>query len=398
MSASSRSNALFYAGIGSELARYEIDAEHATMQRRESLRLPVPVMYAWQHADRGHLYVVSSNRGPDAGPSAQREPPAHYLSALAIDRASGALALHGEHVTLARRPIHVSTDASSRHALIAYSEGGISVHRIEPDGAIGAQIEQAGIDAGILPHQIRETPSQRAAIVVARGYDAAEDTPERPGSIRVFDYRDGRLAARQVVAPNGGFGFGPRHLDFHPTRPWVYVSIERQHQVCMFRLEDDLLSPKPVYTVGTLAEPRNVRCRQMAGTIHVHPNGRWVYGAERASGTRPTTQGPVYVGGENSILKYDIDPHSGAPTLGQRIATTGLHPRTFSIDPSGRMFVAANKSPVLAEVDGRLCTIPASLDLFVIADDGNLSLAQNHEVDPGEDSMFWASFVNAPWA
>jgi len=29
----------------------------------------------------------------------------------------------------------------------------------------------------------------------------------------------------------------------------------------------------------TLAEPNNIRARQAAGTVHVHPNGRFVYGA-----------------------------------------------------------------------------------------------------------------------
>ncbi len=391
-------NAVFYAGIGGELTRYEVDVQRATMERRESVRLPVPVMYAWQHADRGHLYVVSSNRGPDASPAAAGVPPRHYLSALEIDRATGALQVHGEHVPLAQRPIHVSTDASSRHALVAYSDpGGVGVHRINPDGTVGSEVEQPrGLDTGHLPHQIRVTPSQAAAIVVARGYDAADGKPERPGAIYVFDYNDGRLTPRQTIAPNGGYGFGPRHLDFHPTQPWVYVSIERQHKVCMFRLEEDRLSAEPLFTADTLAQPRNVRRRQMASTLHVHPNGRWLYGAERASGTTATAQGPVYIGGENTILVYDIDPRSGEPVLAQRINTTGLHPRTFSIDPTGRVLIAANKSPVQAEVDGRLRVIPASLDVFKIGDDGRLSLVRNYEVDPGEESMFWSGFASPP--
>ena len=46
---------------------------------------------------------------------------------------------------------------------------------------------------------------------------------------------------------NGGYGFGPRHLDFHPTRDWIYVSLERQDQIAFFprsggRLTDDAVS------------------------------------------------------------------------------------------------------------------------------------------------------------
>ena len=38
----------------------------------------------------------------------------------------------------------------------------------------------------------------------------------------------GVLRDEVSIAPNGGYGFGPRHLDFHPSKPWIYVSLERQ--------------------------------------------------------------------------------------------------------------------------------------------------------------------------
>ena len=53
------------------------------------------------------------------------------------------------------------------------------------------------------------------------------------------------------IAPNGGYGFGPRHLDFNPTQPWVYVSLERQNKLQLFKLEGDGLSPEPSFTKDT---------------------------------------------------------------------------------------------------------------------------------------------------
>ena len=87
------------------------------------------------------------------------------------------------------------------------------------------------------------------------------------------------------MAPNGGYGFGPRHLDFHPTEPWVYVSLERQNRLDMFAFHDTTLLAAAVFQKGTLAEPGNIRGRQAVGTVHVHPNGRFVYVANRASST-----------------------------------------------------------------------------------------------------------------
>src|SRR5207248_10216862 len=44
------------------------------------------------------------------------------------------------------------------------------------------------------------------------------------GALKVFDYKAGVLGNKVSVAPNGGKDFGPRHLDFHPTKPWVYAA------------------------------------------------------------------------------------------------------------------------------------------------------------------------------
>jgi len=101
------------------------------------------------------------------------------------------------------------------------------------------------------------------------------------------------------VAPNGGYGFGPRHLDFHPTKPWVYVSLERQNRLDVFAFHDTTLLAVPVFQTGTLAEPDNIRGRQAAGTVHVHPKGHVVYVANRASSTVPADGRQVFAGGDN---------------------------------------------------------------------------------------------------
>ena len=44
-----------------------------------------------------------------------------------------------------------------------------------------------------------------------------------------WTFASGQLTPGVSVAPNGGFGFGPRHIDFHPRQPWVYASLELQN-------------------------------------------------------------------------------------------------------------------------------------------------------------------------
>ena len=65
------------------------------------------------------------------------------------------------------------------------------------------------------------------------------------------------------------------------------------------------------HTQDTLLEPNNIRARQAASTVHVHPNGRFLYGANRSQATVEFQGKQVFKGGENSIVVYSIDQTTG---------------------------------------------------------------------------------------
>ena len=220
--ASKSRNVALYAAVGPELIRYEVDVGSATLAKRESVMLPDNVQYAWPHPSGQYLYVAWSN-GAGAGH--------HGLAAFRIDAAAAALHLHGNPLPLTARPIHVTADIPGTHVLVAYNHpSGVSVHRINPDRNIGSRVEQPNpLDVGIYAHQVRVHPSNLMAILVTRGNGPANGKPEDPGALKVLGYKDGVLTSRASVAPGGGFGFQPRHLDF--SDPWVFVSLERQNKL-----------------------------------------------------------------------------------------------------------------------------------------------------------------------
>ena len=312
-----------------------------------------------------------------------------------IDQASGALTPHGAAVRLPTRPIHISTDIPSAHLLVAFNNpSAVRVYRINQDFTVGDEVRQPGaIDAGIYAHQVRVTPDNRLAILVTRGNEGTPTSAEDPGALKVFEYKDGVLAKEVSIAPNGGKGFGPRHLDFHPTKPWVYVSIETQNKMYMYRLESGTLAPEIAYRAETLSEPNNIRARQAAGTVHVHPNGRFVYGANRAEATVEFQGKQVFKGGENSIVAYSINQSTGEPTPIQHIETQALHPRTFHIDPSGRLLVAQHNLPVNVREGDTVKTVPAGLSVFRIGADGTLTFVRTYDIEVGDKTMFWMGIV-----
>jgi 6-phosphogluconolactonase (cycloisomerase 2 family) len=380
-----------YASVGPELTQYDVDVEAAALVRRGAVTLPANVHYAWPHASGRYLYVASSDSAPGASSAGDK----HHVTAFRIDPATGRLSPHGEPIPLPTRPIHMTTDIPSDHLLVAFSNpSALRVYRVNPDATPGDEVRQPEpIDAGIYGHQVRVSPDNRLAILVTRGHDAAAGKPEEPGALKIFQYKDGLLTDEVSAAPNGGYGFGPRHLDFHPSKPWVYVSLERQNKLDMFEITNGKLSAAPVFRKETLAEPGNIRSRQAAGTVHVHPNGRFVYAANRASSTVQVDGKSVFAGGENTFAVYQIDMTTGEPVLIQQVDTRGIHCRTFHIDPSGRMLVAAHIMALPVREGGAIRTVPASLAVFRIDDGGKLDFVRKYDVDVGSRTMFWMGMV-----
>jgi len=380
---------VYCASVGPELALHDIDVDGAALIKRGAVTLPANIQYVWPHPSRRTLYAVSSNGGP------QVTGDTHRANALTIDPVTGALQIHGAPAALPSRPIHCSVDAGGQYLLIAYNNpSNITVHRLNADGTIGAEVAQPHkLDAGIYAHQILATPANDAVLLVTRGNDAKPDKPEDPGAIKTFGFDNGALAGLASIAPGSGLGFGPRHLDFHPTKPWVFVSIERQNKLYVYELDAPTgLARAPMFVKETLADP-NPKVRQAAGAIHVHPGGKFVYLTNRASDLVDVNGTKAFTGGENNVAVFAIDQASGEPTLIQNADGHAVELRTFGIEPSGRMLVAASIKPVPVRGAGGIKTVPAKLCVFHVGSDGKLELKRQYDVDTGTYQQFWSGMV-----
>jgi 6-phosphogluconolactonase len=389
-----------YAAVGAELTQYDVDVDGATLVKRGSITLPANVQEAALHPSRRYFYVAWSNGGPsNLPPNTVAKGDQHGLTAFQIDPASGALTPYGNPAALPSRPIHVTTDIPGTHVLTASNDpSGVTVHRIAPDGTIGSQVEQPkALDVGIYGHQVRVDPSNDMVILMTRGNGPTPTKPEDPGALKLFAYKDGVLANRLSIAPGGGYNFQVRNLDFHPSRRWVFVSLERQNKLDVFeKLKDGTLSKDPLFSKDALIDPGNVRPGQALGTIHMHPNGGFVYLANRASGTVDFQGKPVFVGGENNIAVFAINQETGEPTRIQNIDTHGIHVRTFALDPSGRILIAGNMMELAVHEKDGVKIVPASLAVFRVHGDGKLEFVRKYDLNVGGRNLFWMGMVPLP--
>ena len=307
-----------YANVGPLLTHYDVDLANAALIKRESVTVPAGVQYCWPHRNRRYFYVASSS---SAGGNVQTGTE-HHVTTFKIDPTTGALNQTGDSMRLPVRPIHMTLDNESQHILVAFNNpSSLRVYRINKDFTPGEEVPQGTMDAGIYAHQVRVTPDGRHVVLVTRGNEGTAQSPEDPGALMVFDYKNGVLSNEYKIAPNGGRGYGPRHLDFHLTKPWMYVSIETQNQLHMHHMQGGKPLPEVVFSKTTLLEPNNIRSRQAASTVHLHPNGRFVYGANRSQDVVDFNGKKVYKGGENSIVVFAINQQTGEPTAIQHIET-----------------------------------------------------------------------------
>jgi len=380
-----------YSAVHDILTHYEVDIEAAVLTKRNSIRMPAKVQYAWPHPSLPILYVSTSNGGP------KLKSDQNHVTAYSV-AADGSLAQHGESKPFARRAVHMCLDPSGRYALNGHNAptSGITVHCIKPDGSLGDEIVQdATLNYGNYPHQVMVSPSGRTAIIVDRGVAPKADRPELPGALRTFGFVNGKLSTRQVVAPNGGFGFGPRHLDFHPSLPLIYVSDERMNRLHVFRFDGDQLGSEPAYVREMLADPGNVRPRQLGGPIHFHPTKPIVYLANRADYMIDVAGKRVFGGGENNIAVYSVDKNTGEPTLIQNADTHSSHVRTFACDPSGRLLVTASIKRYAVLEGQEVKTIAAALSVFRIRDDGKLEFVRKYDVETSDGQMQYWMGINS---
>jgi 6-phosphogluconolactonase len=400
--AQTKTNCAFYSGVGGQLTHFEVDLDGATLAKRAAVTLPGGIQYAWPHPSRRYLYVATSSGGVGIAPVPGYPPDQHYLVAFRVTPL-GELSLHGDPIKLRQRPVHASVDSAGEHVLVAYNfPSNVSVHKIKSDGGIGDEVKQAdNLEKGIYFHQIRTTPDDKTVLIVARGNNPEGTKPEDPGSLHVYDFKNGVLSHIRKIAPNGGYGFGGRHLDIHPTQPWVYLSVERQSQLIVYKMtpEGDLV-PEPLFTKPTLADPAHKFRIQGAGPIHIHPNGRFVYLGNRSGlanaagpGVENVNGKMVFSAGESNIAVFAIDQQTGEPTAIQHADIRAAHPRTFGLDTGARVLIAGSLSPSARREDGKVVDLPSGLTVFRMGADGKLAFARKYDIDIGAATQWWTGMI-----
>src|SRR5262245_24153406 len=255
-----------------------------------------------------------------------------------IDRGSGALTSVGTG-PLAESFPYILHDRSGRFLLGASYPGHlVSVNPIGADGRVGEPIQV--IPTARNAHAIVTDRTGRYVFVPHLGTDQVFQF--------VFDQKSGRLASNTPPLIQLKDGTGPRHLVVSSDNRFVYLLNELTATVTTLALDGKTGLLTQVSSVSALPPesklvpggprgpdaPKRDRSNDIwASDLHLTPNGRFLYAAERTS---------------NSIGAFSVESASGKLTyLGS--TPTEPQPRGFRIDPTGRyMVVSGERSDTLS--------------------------------------------------
>ena len=246
---------------------------------------------------------------------------------------------------------HVSLDRTGRTLFTAqYGGGSVAVFSVNTDGKLLGQtqlIDHQGGSKAVADRQDAShahwtgvSPDNRFLFVPDLGLDQVV--------IYKLDATTGRIEPHGsgIVPP----GSGPRHMKFHPNGHWIYVLNELNLTVTVFEYDSNAGIMTPKQTVESVPAADLVREKaKSASEIRVHPNGKFVYSANR---------------GHDTISVYAVDPTNGKLSLLQIENPRCATPRNFNLTPDAKWLLAAGQ-------------LSNSLGLFSVdSDSGRLTFQQ----------------------
>ncbi len=287
-------------------------------------------------AHPNHQYLYSVSEDPlSVGPYNDK---GSFISAYAIDRASGKLSLLNTVPSGGTSTCYLSLDPSGKYLLAAsFGSGTVTVLHVKEDGSLGAQaalIQHTGhsvdphYQAGPHAHSFDISPDGRFAVAADLGTDEL--------MIYRFEPATGSVTPNDPpfveVKPPGA---GPRHFVFAPNGRFGYLISEMSGILTAYAWDSTRGRLAEVQATDTMpADFNDDKNAQALNSFHsaevqLHPSGKYLYLSNR---------------GPDTISVLAVHSVKGTLTPIQQVSTRGLMPRYFAIDPTGSYLFAANQA------------------------------------------------------
>ncbi|RYF70573.1 MAG: lactonase family protein [Cytophagaceae bacterium] len=263
--------------------------------------------------DHWFLYAVGGSTGDS-------------VRAFSVDQQTHALTLLNSEALGDKGGVHLAVDKTRKWLIVGcYNSGSISVLPIEPDGSLGKVSQLIRHEGKSIDPERQTKPYVHSITIAPNNRDVF--VPDL-GTDRVVTYtlnaRTGQLRPGTPPFTAVTPGSGPRHFTIHPNGKFAYLIQEMGGLITAFRYKKGGL--ETLQTVKTL--PYTYTGRTWSADIHISPDGKFLYGSNRA---------------HESLAIYSIDQKTGLLTFVGHQSVQGKTPRNFAIDPTGNFVLVANQ-------------------------------------------------------
>lgn len=264
--------------------------------------------------DQRFLYTVHGDRSE--------------VSAFKIDQQSGNLTFINTQSTKGKNPVHLVADRSYRYLAVAnYGSGTVALLPLNYDGSLGELVDLVEVPGEQGPHRVEQPharphhipfdPSGRFLVVPDKGLD------------RIFTFSLDAVHGKLILHDSPAKAretSGPRHIAFHPTKPFGYVVNELDSTVTTYQFDPQSGFLTPLQILSAL--PMTFTGDSRASEIAIDPSGRFLYASNR---------------GYDSIAIFSVDPQTGVLSNVGWQPSEGKTPRFFAMDPAARFLYIANE-------------------------------------------------------
>jgi len=171
----------------------------------------------------------------------------------------------------------------------SYHDGHFDVYQVKPDGVVGDRVSHQQV-AEKYAHSVLTTPDNKFLYVpCVKEFNAIYQYS--------FDEKTGDIQPLEPIDAKPPHMFGPRHIAYHPSLPYVYFSNEQQLGVSAYRItKDGQLAALQHATTIPRRSPYTAGVRGMhASDIAMTHDGKFLFLALRD-----------FVGDEDSVFMFRI--------------------------------------------------------------------------------------------
>jgi 6-phosphogluconolactonase len=289
-------------GTDGLIKSYRLNAETGVLTPLSTINGGARPSFLAFNPSKTHVYAVNESSSE--------------ISAFAIAPQDAKLTLLNRVKSGGSGPAHLSVDRSGKYVLSSnYGSGHVAVLAIGVDGRVSAPHQT--LFAGANAHQIVPNAANTHVFVPVLGDDAIVQY--------LFDASTGRLTANTPDRVSTVQNAGPRHIAFHPSKPFAYGINENNSSMTAYAYSPATGRLTEIHTERTI--PATHTGSNSCAEVWVHPNGKFVYGSNR---------------GHNSIVMFSLGDDGRMTLRGHTLA--GIRtPRSFAIDPTGKWMLVANQ-------------------------------------------------------